>query len=147
MRKILAYIGVFAFPAVALAQVSFWFNSGVSSNPFLNIMHRVADILNAVVPVVITLALIYFIWGVAKYVTANSDEAKQEARDVMVYGAIGLFFIVSIWGIVALLQQFTGTPGYSSPPTGIPSVPPNNSIFGSGQFGTLNVPPIPIPYP
>ena len=148
MRKILAFIGVYAFPVIALAQFQFGINIGVGgagSNPFLAIISRVGQILNAIVPIVITLALIYFIWGVAKYVTAASDEAKTEARDVMIYGSIGLFFIVSIWGVVALLQQFTGTPGYSSPPTGIPSVIPNNSGFGSGNFGILNVPPIPIP--
>ena len=121
MRKIIGLVGVYGLPMIALAQINLG-NIGGSGNPILSIIHKVGDILNAVVPIVITLALIYFIWGVAKYVTANSDEAKQEARDVMVYGAIGLFFIVSIWGILALLQQFTGAQGLNAPP-GMPGIP------------------------
>ena len=92
------------------------------SNPFLVIVQKVGQILNAVVPVVIVLALIYFIYGVARYITADDEEKKEKSKDVMIYGAIGLFFIVSIWGIVVLLQGFTGAGGISQPPS-IPSVP------------------------
>ena len=121
MKKIIGLAGIYGLPMIALAQ--FNLGTGGSPNPILTIIGKVGQILNAVVPIVITLALIYFIWGVAKYVTASSDEAKQEARDVMIYGAIGLFFIVSIWGIVALLQQFTGVQGLTAPPGGLPGIP------------------------
>ncbi|MEK7179347.1 MAG: pilin [Patescibacteria group bacterium] len=97
MRYLPTSIGLLAFPLLVAAQ-----------NPFLTVIEKTTAIVNAIVPLVITLALIYFIWGVAKYITAKDDEKKEEARNVMVYGVIGLFFIVSVWGIVALLQQFTG---------------------------------------
>ena len=132
MKKIIASIGLFALPLFAFAQT---FRGG---NPFLDILIKVKDILNAVIPIVITIALIYFIWGVAKYVTAKEEEEKTEARDVMIYGTIGLFFIVSVWGIVLLLVQFTGVPVINTPPTGIPGVPNGGSggfIFGSGPGG------------
>lgn len=76
-------------------------------NPFLDIVDNARDVLDAVVPLLITLALIYFIYGVAKFVTAKEAEAKETARDIMIYGAIALFVIVSIWGVVELLQEFT----------------------------------------
>jgi len=117
MKKILGIIGVYSVPFLALAQ----FSTG-TVNPFLSILDKVGQILGAVVPIVITLALIYFIYGVAQYVTADDEEKKTKARDVMIYGAIGLFFIVSIWGIVVLLQQFTGTEALNTPPS-IPQVP------------------------
>jgi uncharacterized membrane protein YidH (DUF202 family) len=77
-------------------------------NPLRDIVLNLQDFFDALVPLLITLALLYFIWGVAKFVTAKEAEEKEKARDIMIYGAIGLFVIVSIWGIVALLQTFTG---------------------------------------
>ncbi len=104
MKKIIGMAGVYGLPALALAQ-----------NQFLTIVNRVQDILNALVPLFITLALIYFIYGVAKFVTAKEAPDKDTARDIMIYGAIGLFAIVSIWGIVNILQQFTGATSQSIP--------------------------------
>lgn len=115
MKKIIASIGVFALPLLASAQV-------LGNNPFLVILYKIKDLLNTVIPIVITIALIYFIWGVAQYVTAKEDEDKEAARNIMIYGTIGLFFIVSIWGIVLLLVQFTGVQDISIPIT-VPRVP------------------------
>ena len=126
MKKTLVLVGVYALPFFVLAQTI------GSSNPFLGILGKISALLNAVIPIVITLALIYFIYGVAKYVTAHEEESKTEARDVMIYGAIGLFFIVSNWGIVNLLVQFTGTGGISTTPV-IPSV--TGGFGGSGSSG------------
>ena len=112
MKKTLGIIGVYLVPFLALAQ----------SNPFLTVLQKVSQLLSAVVPIVITLALIYFIYGVATYITADDEEKKAKSRDVMVYGAIALFFIVSVWGIVVLLQQFTGTGAVNQPPS-VPTVP------------------------
>ena len=39
----------------------------------------------------------------------------------MIYGTIAMFFIVSIWGIVVLLQDTVGIGGISTPPA-IPHV-------------------------
>ena len=111
MKKIIGSIGLWALPLFALAQ-----------NPFLTILGKTKQLLDAVVPIVITIALIYFIYGVAKYVTAKEDEDKEQARNVMIYGTIGLFFIVSVWGIVLLLQQFTGVQPIQTPPT-LPRIP------------------------
>ncbi|MEX0933986.1 MAG: hypothetical protein WD003_01865 [Candidatus Paceibacterota bacterium] len=79
----------------------------MTGNPLQDIVFQMQDLLDAVVPLLITLALLFFIWGVAKFVTAKEAEEKEKARDIMIYGAIGLFVIVSIWGIVAMLQVFT----------------------------------------
>ena len=116
MKKIIASIGLWMLPLFAFAQFG-----SFGGNPFLDILVKVKAILNAVIPIVITIALIWFIWGVAKYVTAKEDEDKDAARDVMVYGVIGLFVIVSVWGIVLLLVQFTGIQAVNAPPTGIPT--------------------------
>lgn len=111
MKKIITAAGLWSLPLFALAQ-----------NPFLTILGKVKQLLDAVIPIAITIALIYFIWGVAKYVASSDDEGKESARNVMIYGTIGLFFIVSVWGIVLLLQQFTGTVGSPAIPPTLPRI-------------------------
>ncbi len=73
----------------------------------------IVSILNALIPLLIGIALIYFIIGVIKYVSAGAEEDKRkEARNVMIYGIIGLFVIVAVWGLVKIVAStFDVDPG------------------------------------
>ena len=63
----------------------------------------------SVVPLLISIAIVVFIWGVIQYVINTDDVSKRaEGRNFMIYGIIGLFVIVSIWGLIKIL---TGTFG------------------------------------
>ncbi len=66
----------------------------------------VDEILNKLVIVIIGLATVYFLWGVAKYIL-HSDDAKsrEEGRNMMIYGIIAIFVMISVWGFVNLLNQ------------------------------------------
>ena len=73
------------------------------------IILQVQDIVSLIVPLLITIALVIFIWGIISYITAGADEDKRaEARNVILYGVIGLFAIVSVWGLVAIIQNTFG---------------------------------------
>ncbi len=63
----------------------------------------------ALIPLLITLSIVLFIIGVIKYI-ANADEASQreEGRNYMVYGIVALFVMVSIWGLVGIIQGTFG---------------------------------------
>ena len=61
-------------------------------------------ILRRVVVLLVSFAVIFFIYVITKYITAGEDEDKRnKMKNLMVYGIIGLFVIVSMWGIVYLL--------------------------------------------
>jgi len=96
MKK-LAYIAAsFALPALAFAQVQNVQDLGTT----------IIDIINTVlVPLIFALAFIVFLWGVFQYFIAGaSDEEKREAgKSLMIYGLIGFFVMVSVWGLVNLL--------------------------------------------
>ena len=63
-------------------------------------------LLNIIVPIVMTLALIYFFLGLAKYIySASDDEKKGEGRNQMIYGVIALFVMATVWGLVGVLNQ------------------------------------------
>ena len=56
-------------------------------------------------PIVVALALVYFFWGLANYILSSGDDKKKEAINVMIYGIIALFVMVSVWGIINVLQD------------------------------------------
>ena len=69
-------------------------------------------------PVVIGIAILIFAWGLISYVAAGGDEEKRKgARQTMIYGVIIIFVMVSIWGLVRILQQtFPGVESPTAPP-------------------------------
>lgn len=72
------------------------------------ILCRAAVLLNTIIPVLIVIAVVWFIWGVIQYVIGGDEEAKKKGRDKMIYGLIGLLVIVSIWGLVNILKTTFG---------------------------------------
>ena len=64
------------------------------------------DILQPLITLIIAIGLVVFLWGIVKYVTAGGDESKaKEGRDLMIYGIIALFVMVSVWGLVNILHE------------------------------------------
>ncbi len=67
------------------------------------------EILNLLLPLVLTLALIFFFWSMALFIlNAGDPEARSRAMHQMIWGVIVLFVMVSVWGLVGLLNQITG---------------------------------------
>lgn len=63
-------------------------------------------LLSWVIPVLVTLAVVYFIWGIVQYmVNASDEEAKKAGRQKIINGLIGLFVIIAFWGIIRLVTN------------------------------------------
>jgi len=108
VAKVLPWLGV----AIALPQLAFAYTCpAVTSGTIEGVICEINNILNILVPILITLGVVYFIWGVIQYVAAKDEEGKKAARGIMISGIIGLFVIVSIWGLIALISKTFGT-GY-----------------------------------
>ncbi len=62
------------------------------------------------VPLLFSMAIVVFLYGVQKYILAGASEDKvKEGRDMMIYGIIGLAVMFSVWGLVRLvLNTFFG---------------------------------------
>lgn len=66
----------------------------------------VSGIINAIIPIVLALAVLFFFWGLAMYMfDAGNSEKKQEGINMMIMGVLAIFTMVSMWGIVRVLQQ------------------------------------------
>jgi Kef-type K+ transport system membrane component KefB len=86
----------FLVPALALAQAS----------NIQDLGQTIIDIINTVlVPLIFALAFIVFLWGVFQYFIAGAadEEKREQGKSLMIYGIIGFFVMVSVWGLVNLL--------------------------------------------
>ena len=67
-------------------------------------MTQIAGLLNAIIPLIIGLAFLYFLWWVYTYVVRSaSEEDKEKSRNTIIYGVIGLFVMLAAWGLVNVL--------------------------------------------
>jgi len=105
---------LFALPLVAFAAVNNLTDAG----------SLLIDIINQIiVPVLFAIAFIVFVWGAFQtfIVGASSEDVKEKGRNLMLWGLIGFFVMVSVWGLVNILTgtiQFGNTTG---PSGGLPS--------------------------
>ncbi len=102
MKKIIALtsgvLTAFAVPLVSLAQAT----------TFEGIGTLIISVINTVlVPVIFALAFIVFLWGAFDVfiLGANSEEVKEKGKNLMLWGLIGFFVMVSIWGLVNILTS------------------------------------------
>jgi len=71
-------------------------------------VERLIDQVKATFTLVITalfvIATVLFIWGVITYIVKSDDEkARGQAKQLMLWGIIGLAVISAVWGIVNLI--------------------------------------------
>ena len=88
------------FPALALAQTT-------TSPGLFGILNLATRFLNAVLALFVLVAVVVFFWGLIKYLY-SVDEKKHEGLQTMIWGIIAIFVMVSIWGLVRILQQTIG---------------------------------------
>lgn len=65
-------------------------------------------LLDQLVVFLIALAVVWFIWNVIRYTMSDDEEKKGAAKNQMIWGIIAIAVIVSIWGLVAILQNIFG---------------------------------------
>ncbi len=81
---------------------------------FKGLIKFFVDLIKDLIPLVIALTVLVFLWGIFKLVLAgDSEDKRNEAKTIMFYGIVSLFVMVSVWGLVRILTV---------------------SIFGSGEF-------------
>ena len=93
-------VGVIIVPNMTLAQPY-----TLQTNGLFRIINILASLLSALVPLLIALAIVYLVYGIVMYVIGDSEEAKTKGRDTIIFGIIGLAVIVSVWGLVRIVQE------------------------------------------
>lgn len=84
-------------PFLAFAQTTFG-----------TILATIGNLINTLIPILIAAALAYFIYGVIKFVIAKDADEKGGARTIVIQGIIGLFVILSVFGLIGVIQSSFG---------------------------------------
>jgi len=76
-------------------------------------------------PVVLGLAFLMFVWGVFKFfiLGGSDEEAQAKGKSLMLYAIAGFVLILSFYGIVSVLTNGIGFGGKSASDLNRPSVP------------------------
>lgn len=94
-KSIITAVAVAAFAPVAVHAVTLGTTIGT-----------INEIINSIIPIILALAVLYFFWGVAQYILNSEDgEKRGKAISTMIMGIIAIFVMVSVWGIIAILQE------------------------------------------
>ena len=116
--QIIAWTGLF-FPFLAFAANT--------SGDLTGVINVIGGLISLVTPIVVALALLYFFWGLAKFIlSTGGGKEQEEAKGIMLWGIIALFVMVSIWGIIRVVSAtFLGGVNYDS-------IPIDSILIGSG---------------
>jgi hypothetical protein len=117
MRKsiiaVLSAAGAFALPLVSSAQ------GIVSTTPqqgIIGLIQFANTALNDVMVLFITLAIVVFFWGLIQYIIKSGEE-RAAGLTTIFYSIIAIFIMVSIWGVIHLLQATFGVNNSNSAET------------------------------
>lgn len=127
MRKLLFAAALAAAPASAAAASSII----ALSRTIQQTIYR------PLTAIVISYALLLFLWGIYRYIAQSGDErGAEEGAKMMTYGVVVLFVMTSLWGIVWFSLDALGLPEASTNPTKLQPLPYDN-VSPEYNFGNV----------
>jgi len=67
---------------------------------------QVNRVVNYIVPFLVGLAVLVVIYGVFSFISnAADEEARASAKQFIIWGVIGIFIMLSVWGLVTILEN------------------------------------------
>lgn len=64
------------------------------------------DIIDATIPLVMLVALLFFVFGAVRLIYgAGDDKSRNAGKQTLLWGTLALFCMVAIWGIVQIIQR------------------------------------------
>lgn len=103
MKRILASIvslGVLPLSVLAQVNTTYTGSTGVGG-----LLKWFSGILALIVPILIAVAVVWFIWSVLQFMITTDEEKKKTAKLGMVWGIVAIFVMVSVWGLVGILAN------------------------------------------
>jgi len=92
-----AVYGIGGFAALVPAIVS-------AQTTVVTVLGVFKSVLDLLIPIVITLAVVIFFFGLAMYLL-KADDDKEKGRNIMIFGIITLFVMVAVWGLVEVVAN------------------------------------------
>lgn len=142
MKKVLsvALFAAFLLPSIALTALAATPAPAVPTTPtasapsivtacstlktqgLAGVVSCVVGIFNAAITLMVAASIVVIVWGAFKMI--YSEEGRTAGRETVIYGIIGLFVMISIWGFVNILDKTFNLSGVA------PITPPRITIPG-----------------
>lgn len=120
MKKLIASLLVLV-PSVAFAQTS-------AITDVNGLTFKLTNLGNTFIGLLIAVAVIWIIFNVVRFIINADSEDRGKYRSAVLWGIVGLFVILSIWGLVKILTNTfrtdTTTPVSSFPVVNYPPTTP-----------------------
>jgi hypothetical protein len=84
------------------------YGQGVPVTDATSLFAKLNSIGNAITVMLIALAVIYIVWNTVKFIMQTDSAERATYRSAIMWGIVGLFVILSIWGLVNILGQTFG---------------------------------------
>ncbi len=76
---------------------------------FTGLIQKLTEVINAIIPFLLTIVVALIIWGGVGLAVAGGDEEKRKAaKDRIMYGLIGAVVIVGVWGLISISVSVLG---------------------------------------
>lgn len=99
MQKVVVY-------SISLALLFLPLISHAAPTNFRDFVGVIVSLINnSIVPLFFGIALVIFLWGVFRYFIADSSEAKERGRNLLVWGILALVVMVGVWGLVLIVTR------------------------------------------
>ena len=67
------------------------------------------EIINPIIYLMFAAALVYFIFGVVKYIAnADNETEREKGRQHILYSIVGLVIMMGVWGILQIIANTLG---------------------------------------
>jgi hypothetical protein len=80
-------------------------------NNFGEIIHKFIDLGNVTIKFLGVLALLVFALGIGRFIRSTESGKMEKTRNLLIWGVIGMFVLISIWGIVVIVRNEFGWGG------------------------------------
>lgn len=124
MKKFSLALLILLVPGVALA----------APRTFSEAVNLLVTILDTGTGLLVLAGIVVYFWGISTNILKMKDEGSQAFKAYFIWGIVAIFVMVSIWGIIELLQNTLFGGDYYTPGGG-------GSVFDGGsstQFPVFN---------
>ncbi|MFP4022844.1 MAG: pilin [Candidatus Paceibacterota bacterium] len=109
MKKLYTYLIIGLMGMLSLPSSVFATQGGGDLEGVEGFMETILNLLDLLVLIIMALALVFFLWGVAKFIlNAGDPEEQSKGKQIMFWGLIGLFVMTAVWGLVVFIQDQLG---------------------------------------
>lgn len=96
----------------------------INGAPIFNLLSLAQSVVSQMVPLLIGLAMLAFFYGLVMFIWKGKEggEVLEKSKHFMIYSLLAMFVMVSIWGIIAVIQIIFGVQNVTkiSYPTALP---------------------------